>query len=245
MSQFSQRPHCRRCLAVEGFALEIYEAGILSKAGTVQRRKPGRPTRAEADIFHNDILDKIFDLMALHGYEHVTLSLISRVTGITRRTLYLRYGDKKAIFYAAVERAISRFVVADDALSSLTSSSLEDTLTEVALIRFKNATSPTGQSLLRLIASEANQFHDLYGRMYELSTRPTVDFIAGLFRRHNELGITDVDEPDRAARVFMTMAVGGPVRLASWGIMMSPQELEDRIRYAARLFLNGVLRRQV
>ena len=38
----------------------------------------------------------------------------------------------------------------------------------------------------------------------------------------------------------MSMVVGGPVRIIVSGNTLSPEEIDDRITYAVRLFLNGV-----
>jgi hypothetical protein len=46
-------------------------------------------------------------------------------------------------------------------------------------------------------------------------------------------------EPAKAANAFMSMVVSGPVRIIVSGNPLPQKEIDDRIAYAVRLFLDG------
>jgi hypothetical protein len=64
--------------------------------------------------------------------------------------------------------------------------------------------------------------------------------LADLLRRHDSAGAICVDRPDMAASLFMTMVLGGPIRLVGSPQPMSAAEVDDWVRAAVRLFLNGI-----
>ena len=60
-----------------------------------------------------------------------------------------------------------------------------------------------------------------------------------VFRRAIARGELVLDDPALAARVFLSMAVSGPVRIIVSGNALSEAEIAARITFAVRLFLNG------
>ena len=68
---------------------------------------------------------------------------------------------------------------------------------------------------------------------------PTIRFLAALLRRETAAGRLALSEPAMAANVFMSMVVSGPVRIIVSGNALSEKEIDERIAFAVRLFLNG------
>lgn len=65
-----------------------------------------------------------------------------------------------------------------------------------------------------------------------------------VFRRAIARGELVLDDPALAARVFLSMAVSGPVRIIVSGNALDEAEIAARIAFAVRLFLNGARPRQ-
>ena len=63
---------------------------------TTTRR--GRPTQAEAKKLDQKLRKAAVRTFIKHGYDGTTMDAIARAAGITRRTLYARYPDKRAVF---------------------------------------------------------------------------------------------------------------------------------------------------
>ena len=73
---------------------------------TTTRR--GRPTQAEAKKLHQKLRKAAVATFIKYGYDGTTMEAIARAAGITRRTLYARYPDKRAVFVDVIPWALTR-----------------------------------------------------------------------------------------------------------------------------------------
>jgi AcrR family transcriptional regulator len=186
---------------------------------------------AGPDIFQ-DVLDRV---ATAPGDEAVAASV-----GMTKRTVYARYPDKAALFHATVQRAIERSIVPRETLDAIDDGDLEVALVAVARLRVGNVMTPEGLRLQRIINTESYRFPAIFSMAYDQATKPVIDYLAALLRRHDAAGTSRLDRPDMAANVFMSMAVSGPVRIIVSGNALDPRDIEDRIDFAVRLFLDGL-----
>ncbi|WP_295631678.1 TetR/AcrR family transcriptional regulator [Novosphingobium sp.] len=203
------------------------------------RPRAGRPTAAQADARHMELLDTALTLFLEHGYEQTTVEGIAAATGMTKRTLYARYPEKSALFRAAVSRAIDRSVTARATLESLDEGDLEATLIAIARARVAHAMTPEGLRLQRIINAESYRFPEIFTWSFERATRPVTDHLEAVFQRATARGALALDDPAIAARVFLSMVVSGPVRIIVSGNALDEAEISARITFAVRLFLNG------
>jgi TetR/AcrR family transcriptional repressor of mexJK operon len=206
----------------------------------VKTSAAGRPTRERAKARHAELLDRALDMFLERGFEQTSIESIAAAVGMTKRTVYARYAKKADLFIAVVSRAIDGQVVTDRELAQLDSGDLEDTLTALARMRIARVTTPGGLKLQRIINTESYRFPQIFTMAYERGTGVVITFLADLLRRHDSAGAVCVDRTDMAAIVFMSMVVGGPVRIIVSGNPLSQQEIDDRIAFGVRLFLNGV-----
>ena len=208
----------------------------------LDRRRPGagRPTREQAELRRLELLDKALELFLEHGYELTTIEAIAAAVGMTKRTVYARYEDKAALFRAAVQRAIERWIVPVEALHRFQHEDLETILVKVADIRMANAMRPEGVRLQRIINTESYRFPEIFSLAYEQGSRPTIDFLAEQFRNRTAAGELSVEDPEIAAAAFLSMVVGGPARTIWLGGPVDKAALKRRIAVTVRMFLNGV-----
>ena len=199
----------------------------------------GRPTREQAEQRHEELLDRALELFLEKGFELVTMDAIAASVGMTKRTMYARYDDKSALFKAAVQRAIDRWIVPPETLKDAETNDLETTLKAVARIRMSNAISPAGLRLQRIVNAESYRFPEIFTLAYEQGMKPTLEFLADLLRRHTKAGTVKITKPDIAAASFLSMVVGGPTRAIVWGADVDEKALEERIRFCVRLFMDG------
>ena len=227
----------------ETAALAASNAGQtrVNKPRRASKRRPGagRPTREQAELRHEELLDRALDLFLRKGFEVTTIDAIAASLGMAKRSVYARYRSKAALFRAAVQRAIEQWTVPIDMLHRAESDDLEATLTAVARIRMANALSPAGLRLQRIINAESYRFPEIFTLAFEQGTRPTVDFLTDLLERHTKAGAVSVSQPRVAATAFLSMVVGGPLRAVVWGKAIDPDGFEERIRFCVRLFLDG------
>jgi AcrR family transcriptional regulator len=203
------------------------------------RPRAGRPTKEQAEARQAELLDTALDLFLAKGFEQTTVEGVAAAVGMTKRTVYARFPDKAALFKAAVRRAIERTQSSPEELAALDTGQLETTLVAFAQWRVAHVTRPVGLRLQRILATESYRFPEIFNWSVEDGAGPAIAFLSGVLRRH----CPALDAPEQAATVFMSMVVGGPVRLIVSGNPLSQGEIDARIGYAVALFLNGVLPR--
>ena len=210
---------------------------------TLTRPRAGRPTRQRAEARHAELLDGALDHFLEKGFEQATIEAIAASVGMTKRTVYARYPDKASLFRAAVRRAIERLAVPPERIRAADCGDLEQTLINLAELRVESVTTPDGLKLQRIINTESYRFPDIFTTSYDLGALPSIKFLAEVLKRETRAGKLAIDEPALAANVFMSMVVGGPVRIIVSGNFLPPKEIDRRIRFAVRLFLDGARRR--
>jgi TetR/AcrR family transcriptional regulator, mexJK operon transcriptional repressor len=189
---------------------------------------------------HGQLLEQALDMFLDRGYAQTTIDAIAAAVNMTKRTIYARYEDKAALFRAAVQHAIKKWVVAPQVLRALECDTLEDTLLAVARMRIAHAGRPESVRLGRVIAAESFRFPDIFTIAYEQGTMPIVTFVADLLRRYQDSGAIRVKRPQMAAYAFLSLVVGGPARAIATGRNFDPDEMEERIVFSVELFLNGI-----
>ena len=216
----------------------------MGRVSALARPRVGRPTRERAEARHAHLLDRALDQFLDRGFEQATIEAIAASVGMTKRTVYARYPDKASLFRAAVRRAMERLAVEPERIRAADSGDLEQTLIHLARLRVDAVMTPAGLKLQRIINTESYRFPDIFTTSYELGPLPVVRFLAELLERETRAGRLAIAEPVLAANVFMSMVVSGPVRIIVSGNYLAPEEIDRRIRFAVRLFLDGARRRE-
>jgi len=204
------------------------------------RPSAGRPTREQAERRHAELLEHALDVFLEQGFELATIETIRTSIGMTKRTLYGLYDDKKMLFRAAVQRAIKRWIIPIEAMRAVETDDLETTLMAVARIRMENSISPLGLKLQRIIVTESFRVPEVIQLFWEQGARPGIRYLAELLARHAKQGEIHADEPELLAHGFLTLVIGGPTRAIMLGSKIDKAEIDKRIRLFVKLFLDGV-----
>lgn len=205
------------------------------------RPSVGRPTREQARQRQEELLEGALDMFLEHGFEQTTMEQIATSIGMSKRTVYAHYGDKEALYRAAVERAIERYRVPREALDAVATDDLVETLRAVGRLRVANVSNPVSIKLQRALSAQGHRFPDFFNAAFERGVGPTIEFLRELFARHADQ--VQVTEPERAAGAFLSVVVGSAARIIISGNPLSQDEIEARIDFGVDLFLNGIRRR--
>lgn len=211
----------------------------MNEASQIIRPRAGRPTREQAQARQEELLDRALEHFLDKGFEQTTIDAIAADVGMTKRTIYGRYEDKATLFHAALVRAIQRYSVSDEEIRATDCGELEQTLINIAMLRIDLIASRRGLKLQRVIQTESYRFPEIFEQTYDLGARPTIEFLIGILKRETEKGVLAVTQPGMAANVFMSMAVSAPVRIILSGLPVSEQDLDERLKFAVRMFLDG------
>ena len=209
-----------------------------SKSNHKLRQGPGRPT-----LTNEELLDKALDLFLENGFERTTIDAITASAGMAKRTVYLRYSDKTALFKAALQRAIEDWIVPVERLRAAESDDVEETLLRVGQILMENLMSPAGLRLLRITNAESARMPEIGAYTTQNGTAPTIAYLADLIQRRIPFR-SDIADAQEAAFAFLYLVACGPATMAAWGVVLDAAAIDRHTQYCVRLFLYGLLPRE-
>jgi TetR/AcrR family transcriptional repressor of mexJK operon len=213
------------------------ESARVARGAAAPRRRRGRPS-----LSNEELLDNSLDIFLEKGFERTTIDAITEAAGVAKRTVYLRYGDKKALFKAALQRAIEEWIIPVDRLRAAETEDIEATLLDIGQMLVSNLMTRAGLRLLRITNAESARMPEIGAYTYERGTEPTIVYLADLFRRRIFADLSP-GEAEEAAVAFLYLVVSGPPTMTAWGRVVEGQAVESHTRYCVRLFLHGFLAR--
>lgn len=203
----------------------------------------GRPTRAVALRRQEELLDCALEMFAHHGFELTTIDAIAGSLNMTKRTIYARYPDKRALFEAAVIRAIDRWFIPMSVLESADEDDIAAALRSLARLQLESSLSAEGIRLQRVANFEAHRFPVVYEK-YEACIQGVIRIVIKVLRKERGASVgADEFDLEHAASSFLTL-----VNIATRGVLLygrrqPPDEIEAFIDRTVRLFLEGWLPR--
>lgn len=201
-------------------------------------RGPGRPTREQIELRNQELLEKALDLFLERGFEGTTIELLTDSIGMSRRTVYARYGDKITLFKAALQRAIDDWVVPADRLRAAESDDLADTLLAVGRLMVANVRSPSGIRLARIANAEVFRMPEIASYLWERTAQVSLSYLTDLFRRRLWQSPPEAQAAQDAAEAFLILIVEGSFQTLAWS-QVSDEEFDRQLVYRIGLFLNG------
>ena len=202
----------------------------------------GRPTRAEASRLYEQLREAAVAVFLENGYDAATMEEIARAAGITKRTLYARYPDKRAVFLDVIPWALTR-AVENDAGTKIDDDDLAAALTAIGRGAIKRSVDPDTVRLHRIVRNEIGRFPEFAVSAETLGWSRRQRQVMELLRRHQDAGNIEVDDIELAAEHFLALVEALPARLADFGVYRSRKQETRHLQHAVKLFLNGVLPR--
>jgi AcrR family transcriptional regulator len=202
-------------------------------------RRSGRPTIAEAARLDETLKETALRLFLEQGYEATSVDEIAALAGTTKQTLYARFRSKDELFTTVLDWAMKRpdWPSPDPGEADLPAG-LEAALLAVAESAVRRVLDPRMVALSRLAIAQAGRFPEVARTTYWMWPRKNA--VADLLRQHAAAGTVVVDDADLAAEHFLGMVAVTPARMASFGVLHSPEEQRRRTEDAVRLFLRAL-----
>lgn len=212
------------------------------KAGTraVSRRHGGRPSREDAALLGERILDVATELFLAEGYGATSIEAVAQRARISKRTFYHRFPDKAALFGAVIHRIVERLRPPPD-IPLFEGGNLDEILRRLARLILRAVLAPTALSLHRLLVAEGRRFPELAAvAAREGSRDEAVKQIAAMIDHEARASGRAVDRPQLAAEQFLEFVIAVPRRRAlGLGTKMSEAELNAWADDCVALFLDG------
>ncbi|WP_083749859.1 TetR/AcrR family transcriptional regulator [Frankia sp. CcI49] len=211
-------------------------------AGAAGRSRTGRPTPTEAAEITARLRRAAVEIFLRDGYDRTTMEAVAQAAGITKRTLYARFPDKRTLFLSVISWALARHENDPVELDTVPDD-LAEGLTVIARSLLARAVDPDLVALHRMAIAEAARFPEFAAHSRTLAWSPRLQAVMSLLRRHIERGTIVVDDVEIAAEQFIALVSMSPAWLATFGVTRDPEVSERHLRHAVALFLNGVRRR--
>jgi AcrR family transcriptional regulator len=220
---------------------EADTAGSRAAPGRETRaRGRGRPRREEAARLDEDLLGHALDHFLDKGFGGTTINAITASLGMSKQTVYARYGDKLTLFRAALERATGEWLESLRDLRELEGDDIEASLVAIATAIETMLMSPVGVKLIRITNSESYRMPEIGEYTYKRGHRQIGIYLADFFRRRIFADSAEVPDLDDLATMFLNL-LSSPARLDAWGLKNEPIVVETFVRRRVRLFLHGIL----
>jgi TetR/AcrR family transcriptional repressor of mexJK operon len=205
-----------------------------------ERPKIGRPTRAEAAVLEDRLRRAAIDTFLANGFDGTTMEAVAAAAGITKRTLYAKYPDKRALFAAVVPWALSTMRWGELPQPD-TTGDLRATLIKLGRNAIARVVDPQVVQLTRIAMSTTDEFPQFAEAAQSMTWSPRHRAVAAVLEHHAQLGTIEVDDVEFAAEQFLAMVSGFPAMLALFGLRRSGRDEERRLKHAVDLFLSGLL----
>jgi AcrR family transcriptional regulator len=214
--------------------------GAPSAAKAVRARGRGRPRRGQAEQLNEELLRHALDHFLDKGFAGTTLNAITASLGMSKQTVYARYGDKLTLFRAALERAIEEWLVPLRDLRALEGGDVEESLVAIARVIVNTLMSPMGLKLIRITNSESYRMPEIGQYTYGRGLRQIGEHVAEFLRRRIFADAREPPDVDDLVTTFLNL-LSSPARLNAWGLNSEQIDVETFARRRVRLFLHGIL----
>src|SRR5882762_7178696 len=149
-------------------------------------KRKGRPKAQDAPATLEQILDAAFRAFATYGYDGVAVRTLNRELGVSHNLIHQRFGSKRGLWYAAVDRAFSQQITQ---LATGFDPTLSDPLEQLnhAIRRFVHY-SAEHPELLGLMNTEARIDDERLDYIYDTYVEPAMASIGRLLEYLRENG---------------------------------------------------------
>jgi TetR/AcrR family transcriptional repressor of mexJK operon len=204
-----------------------------------RRHSGGRPSHDEAMRRSERLIEIAASMFMERGFEGTSIDAVAEAAGIGKATLYARYKDKGELFAAVLQRKIDRWLAMNEADQG-TSGDIEEILLALARRTVAGALTPESTAINRIIMAEAARFPKLAKLVHEQGWQRSNSFVAALLDQFVKSGQIEVEDTIVAADLFLSLIIGRQTRMAMLGIETDADQMDQRLKAAVKLFLNGV-----
>lgn len=207
------------------------------------RRGRGRPQARCDEETRAVILEAARQEFARSGFAATSIESVARRAGVSTKTLYRLFPDKKALFEAMVTDRLDRFVSVVT-LRACEGGNIEAALPDALLACADLVLDPEVIALQRLILADSDKFPEIPETFYIKAMRRSVAALAEWLLVQKKRGPIVLDDVEAAAGMLLGMLVFQPQRDMMFGHKPPPtrRELELRARTCSALFLRGCRR---
>ncbi len=196
-------------------------------------RKPGRPLDAAK---RQTIVETAAHHFFHHGYAATAIEQVAADAGVSKVTIYNQFGDKRALFAAAVECECEK-MRGHFSLDAMPQGTIRERLTAIGEAIFAFLFRPEMIQFERRIAAETATDPAIGAAFLEAGPMRMKQAFAIWLARAVEAGELAIADPLLAAEQFVSMCKGMGDLERRFGAEICPDQCRARIRGAVDVFL--------
>lgn len=202
--------------------------------------KPAGPGRPKDLGKRAAILDAAKRMFVEHGYDGVSMDQIAAEAGVSKLTVYSHFGDKEALFGAAVQ-AHCETGLPDSLFEVALEVPLRERLLQIARAFYAMISAPEAVAGHRILCTPQITASSLPRMFWEAGPRRVQAAFATLLERRIAAGELAIDDVPRAAAQFFTLLKGEPHAQLVFGCCDMPdaEAIEAHLAASVDLFLRG------
>jgi len=172
------------------------------------------------------------------GYEAASMDLIAAEANVSKQTIYNHFHSKDELFRAIITDITTTLVV-PLSMAKAAASTPKQLLQSFARDFLELMLQPSSLALYRLIVAESARFPELGAALFAAGAGRLIRMLADYLEWETQRGRLAVEEPERAAELFIGMLTGRLQFRALLGDTESPTdaELHRRTTFAVSSFL--------
>lgn len=205
-----------------------------------RRHSGGRPSHDEAIKRDERLIAIAASMFMERGFEGTSIDAVAEAAGVGKATLYARYKDKGELFAAVLQRKIDRWLAQNETAEEAATGRIEDVLLALARRTIAGALTPEAVAINRIVMAELARFPTLAKLVHEQGWQRSNAAVAALLDRFAKAGQIEVEDTTVAADLFLSLVIGRQTRMAMLGIETDPEQVDQRVQAAVKLFLDGV-----
>ena len=199
---------------------------------SIESKRTGRPAD---EAKREAILSAASDSFFAHGFAASSIEQIAADAGVSKVTIYNRFGDKRALFTAAVEHECEQ-IRGSMEVPKIPSGSLRDRLTAIGEAMVTFLSRPKMVQFERRVAAETEHEPAVGAAFLAAGPHRMKKAFAALLQAMHEAGEIDIADPELAAEQFASMCKGMGDLERRFGAPDDPKRNRERIEGAVEVF---------
>jgi TetR/AcrR family transcriptional repressor of mexJK operon len=202
--------------------------------------KPAGPGRPKDLGKRAAILEAAKRMFTTQGYDGASMDQIAAEAGVSKLTVYSHFGDKEALFAAAV-RAHCEMGLPDTLFDIGADTPLRERLLQIARAFYAMVSAPEASAGHRILCTPQITTSSLPRVFWEAGPKRAQLAFSALLERRIAAGELAIDDVPRAAAQFFTLLKGDPHAQLVFGCCDMPdaRAIEAHLAASVDLFLRG------
>lgn len=211
-------------------------------AAPARQSGPGRPKDLGKRAA---ILDAAKRLFVGQGFAAVSMDQIAAEASVSKLTVYSHFGDKEALFAAAVQSHCEQ-QLPDSLFDAADAAPLREGLLQIARAFFGMISGPEALAGHRILCTPQVVDTPMPKLAWDAGPQRVTDAVATVLRHHVETGELEIDDVQRAASQFLCLSKGELHARMVFGCDLDPPAyaVEAQLEAAVDVFLRAYATRR-